>query len=164
MKIGSVVIVVGRMGEGKTPFIKALINTSGFRNVAIFDKRAEYPANYTLFFYFTIFKGWLTKFKGTFIVVEEATCLLSAFKDMELEDLITGVQHNKNILLLTFHSLLDIPPYILRKSNYVVLFNTNDEEAAVKSARGKLYRYFLQPKRKNEKGWNIPIIVDYNNI
>lgn len=174
IKIGSFVLVVGRMGEGKSPYIKSLIKKSNFKNVAIFDRRKEYDAKaYTVFYYFAIFKDWLLRFVRTFIVVEEATAVVGYYKDLDLADVITGVQHNNNVLVFTFHSWRDVPQSLLNKTNYLVIFATNDTPAFMRSNFEMIYPYWHEMKYNAEKHkvkgddgkmWNVPYVVDYNTL
>src|SRR5262245_50952717 len=134
-KTGSVFIIVGRQGTGKSPTIKALAERSGMKNKIVYDRRREYSDEWTRFLKLDKFKKAWVNFTDSFIVVEEATGFVSGFKELELTDILIGIQHNRNVLVFVFHSLMDTPKYIQRLANFMYLFPTNDEEKDVRTSR-----------------------------
>jgi len=169
-KAGEVIVVIGRQRSGKSPFIEWLRTQLGFENNVVFDRRGEYSdKNWSRFFSFESFKEFLFSddCEGCLINIEEATAFISGMKSLNMSDVLTGIAHNHNTMIVVFHSLADAPQYILRLSSYIVLFPTNDDPRTIKNSRSKLYPAFLSvnnPKRaKSKEGWNVPEIVDYNS-
>ena len=152
IKTGAVIIIIGRQGSGKTPTIKRLMEAGNFRSNVVLDIRHEYDeTKYTVFYTYSGFKTYLPQIRGAFIVVEEATAFIASYKDLELTDMLIGVEHNKNTMVFAFHSCDDVPPYLLRFSRYIVLLDTNDDPEKVKRNRPKLFPYLSMKK---------PVIID----
>ena len=96
----------------------------------------------------------------TNVIFEEATTYLKGNTSEDLRDIINGRFHSGNNLIFVFHSLRTIPPDIMSMLNWVVLFNTNDNEQLVRSKYGidELTEGFikqrLQRNRITEPGQN----------
>jgi hypothetical protein len=164
-KVGCTIIVVGRMGTGKSPTIKDLWQQSGMKNKIVYDRRREYPDDWTRFLSLEKFQMKWTEFTDSFIVVEEATGFVNSFKEKELTDILIGIEHNRNILVFVFHSLTDTPPYIQRLARFMYLFPTNDNEKTIKTSRDELYFHFMAAGKKDSStGYYIPEIIDLNEI
>ena len=155
MKAGENIVIIGRQGSGKTPLTKQLMEKSGYKNKVVFDYRGEYGDQVTIYRSFASIKPKLPFIRGSFIVLEEATAFVNAFKSMELTDLMIGIQHNKNICVWIFHSLSDVPPFVLRLSRYIILLPTNDDPDKIKTARPFFYEYLLKALRTKK-----PVIID----
>jgi GTPase SAR1 family protein len=157
-KIGVSFLIVGRQGSGKSPIAKRLAANSGFKNKVVLDIRNEYSHDdFTIFTNIEIFRKKLIDFKNTFIIIEEATIFLMAYKQQDVASLLVGIQHNRCVCVFLFHSLLDVPDYILRLSNYMILLPTNDEPEKVRTMRPKFYNYLSQNKKED-------IYIDLNTI
>ncbi len=162
-KTGCAILVIGRQGVGKSPTIKALAEKSGMKNRVVFDRRKEYdPAGWTVFYSLNSFTKKLPSLTDSFIVVEEATGFVSNFKDQELTDILIGIEHNRDILIFVFHSLLDCPLYIQRFSRFMYLFPTNDIAESVETSRPHLFKFFSQVGQKTQSGFNKPVLIDLN--
>lgn len=155
MKIGANIVVVGRQGAGKTPWIKKLMKGLKYPNNVVFDYRGEYDSNITVFRNFKAMLHYLPTLKGSFIVIEEATAFINSFKSMQLTDLMIGIQHNRNVCVWVFHALDDVPPYVLRLSQYIYLFPTNDDGEKLKQQRPAFYPYYLKAMKTKK-----PVLID----
>jgi septin family protein len=147
-KIGVITIVCGGQGTGKTPIIKSLIKKSGARRKYVFDPRHEYPDDFIRFFRFSEFSKIFPRITDSTIVVEEATGFLEAQKDMDIAEKLIAVEHHRNVIYFVFHSLIDIPPYILRYAKFLILLETGDDAEKIRRDRPKIYPYFIQKKRQ----------------
>lgn len=158
-------VVVGYIGSGKTPYTKELASKSGFKNVVVYDRRKEYDVKkFTIFYSVEYFREFLKTLQDSFIIVEEATGFVAAYKDMEWSDFIVGIEHNRNILCLLFHSIADTPDYVIRNTEFFALFPTYDDARKVELKSSRLFPYFMKERKKNAKGWNIPILVNNKKI
>lgn len=66
-------------------------------------------------------RGW----KGT-VVHEDAGVALGAQKNPKLFKNIIGLRHKETDLVKVFHALKEVPPYIMRQLNDLILFKTGD--------------------------------------
>ena len=158
MKVGTIILIIGRQGSGKTPTAKELMNKSTLKNKIVYDYRREYDKekNVSLFFNYEIFKNNINNFRNSFIIIEEATAFISAFKDMELTNFLIGIEHNQNVCCLLFHSIQDIPLFIYRYARFTILLETNDDVNLIKRSRPKMYNYLIQK--------NKPIYIDNHSL
>ena len=141
-KTGAVICVIGRQHSGKTPVIQRMAKNSKFRNKVVYDKNKEYdPAEWSRFFSLSKFRKWLPEAKNCFIVMEEATIYVRSVKETVLTEQIIGIEHNRNVLVLVFHSLMDAPQYVLRLCKFVVLLKTNDDPEQIKTQRPRYYKF-----------------------
>lgn len=142
-KSGSIIILVGAMGTGKTPWIKKFIKNIKFKNIVCYDPVHEYPENYTLFHEWKYFYQYFLKVHKSIVIIEECSSVISSQKDLDLTELMIKVQHRNNIVIFAFHSISDIPPYILKKSNYIVLFAVGDNPKKIEKDldRCELFKY-----------------------
>jgi hypothetical protein len=156
VKTGAVILLIGRQHSGKTPIIKRLAKQSGFSNKVVYDRQKEYDVKeWTTFYSVANFKEFIYEAKNCFIVCEEATGFINSFKDMEFTDLLISIEHNNNILVCVFHSLMDAPTYILRLARFMVLLNTNDDPKVVERQRPKFFPYLNNKK---------DVFLDLNNL
>ncbi len=137
--------IIGMTGQGKSEFVKNLIK--GKKSHA-FDVNNEYKGisttQDTQLDEHKFTSDCANKLKNTYCVFEEATGFFNGRIPTDLRRLIIGKRHTGNTYLFLFHSIADAPPGIIRLSNYVVLFKTNDEEPEVRKRYGKLYQPFLK--------------------
>lgn len=80
----------------------------------------------------------------TFCVFEDATGFFEGKVPKILKRMIAGKRHTKNNYIFLFHSIQDCPPALIRLSNYVVLFKTNDEFNKIEDRYEKLVQPFLK--------------------
>jgi len=129
---GKAIIIVGATGSGKSTFVKELITPVDVNRLHIYDVNREYFPDEPLSD-FDQFLITATKLDESVIIFEEATIFFSnRGNDKRMRQLLVGKRHARNIIILLFHSIRAIPYYIFDLVNFVVLFNTNDEEPIVK--------------------------------
>lgn len=154
-KNGFSMVVVGRQGSGKTPFIKSIADK--FRNKIVYDIRQEYDKEqWTTFRKFANFKEYIYTVTDSLIVAEEATGFINGFKDMEFAEMIASVEHNTNVLIFVFHSISDIPLYMDRMSRFFYILPTNDDIFRLKSSRPFYYNVLKSNK--------LPVLIDKNSF
>lgn len=161
------IIVVGMTGQGKSNIPKGMIEGNN-KACFVFDVNNEYgpiakykdqtpiklssdqskhrsrhvDCDFTLFI-----EQCFTK-KGSIVVFEEATGFLSGRVGKDFKRLVTNKLFSKNVYVLLFHSIIDVPQEIMRLANYLVLFKTNDEEHFVDAKYPRLLPYFNDLQNK----------------
>jgi DNA helicase HerA-like ATPase len=141
-----VTIVCGGQGVGKTTFVKNSLYDK--RRTVILDVNNEYTdlESHGSKRVTKDFRDALENIKnlnGISLVVEEATVFFSNRKyDDNLQEMIIRKRHQKNDIFLIYHSLGDIPDYLLRIADFLVLFKTKDNQTHVEDK----YRYYPELK------------------
>ncbi len=157
--------IIGMTGQGKSDFTKQLIKG---KPAHIFDINNEYyfprinqdtkgapariifsEAEAKLITRHTElddikFINECMKKQSTQCVFEDATGFFEGKVPKILKRMIAGKRHTKNNYLFLFHSIQDCPPALIRLSNYVVLFKTNDEFNKVEQRYEKLVQPYLK--------------------
>lgn len=144
------ILVVGMTGQGKTTWLKKFVKG---RKVYVFDVNDEYkglPRDCNLI-HENFVSHCLENVTGTNICFEDATGFFQGKVGSEMTRLIVQKRHAKNNIILLFHSIADIPPKMARLANYLVLFNTNDEQTTVKGKFPSLYRLWFHYHATKEK-------------
>lgn len=167
LKQGQSILVTGRRKSGKTPWIKNVVLQSRMPNKFVFDRRKEFDINiYTTFYKMSNFKNFVTtrEIQNSAIVIEEATGFIGSSKDQEIADWLAGSQHNRNLIFFCFHSLMDTPKFLIRNSDFLVLFPTNDIEKDVKNDRSSIYPFWKIKTQVKHNGHINPLVIDLNEI
>ena len=159
MSQGGVYLIIGRPGEGKSPFTQRFIYG---RNCFVFDvnneygDRTKYPGQTPIRlssnnndarsrFISGDVDGFIkicnTK-RNTICVFEEATAFFTGKTDKNMRRLLINRYNTGNIYLLLFHSIGMVPPVIIDLTSNIVLFKTNDEPARVKAKFSRLLPYY----------------------
>lgn len=130
---GKAFIIVGATGSGKSTFVKNLIAPVDVNRLFVYDVNREYfPAEPLPDI--DEFLTEVSRVTESVLIFEEATVFFSnRGNDKRMRSLLVGKRHARNVVILLFHSIRSIPFYIFDLCNYVVVFNTNDEEPIVKS-------------------------------
>lgn len=126
---GKAFMFIGMRGMGKSHAVKELIKPVNPDSLLVFDPNAEYTGLYSHppIIEFKKFSALVPKVKKAVIVVEEATVFLSnRGYDIDFQDTIVRARHTDNTVILVFHSFQDVPKYLFRLVNYVILLKTND--------------------------------------
>jgi hypothetical protein len=155
------IIVIGMTGTGKSPWVRDYIGID--RACVINDIQNEYgnkpkyadqipmrlPADTTLKRSRYIgqdldeYLSIVAKKKNTVCVFEEATMFFQGRRSAELTKIMINKMFTKNVYIFCFHSIVDVPPGIMRISDYVVLHKTADEEKPVQQKYPRLYDAFM---------------------
>lgn len=79
-----------------------------------------------------------TTARNTLVVFEEATLFFdpTTGRHKLLREMLVRKRHTGNAVILLFHALADIPLYVLRMTDTLVLFKTNDTEDDLRRIRG----------------------------
>lgn len=132
-----VTLIAGGQGTGKTTFAKSCIQNP--KRAVILDVNNEYK-EYDKQGALRItdnFKKSLQDLKtlsGITLICEEATIFFSNRKyDESLVSIIIRKRHQLNDIFLVYHSLTDIPDYLLRISDFLWVFKTKDNPTRIES-------------------------------
>jgi dephospho-CoA kinase len=153
-----VTLIVGGQGQGKTTFVKS--SAKDMKRVVVLDINNEYEelektgAN-RIVRNFRESLNDLKELNDITLIVEEATTFFSNRKyDENLQEMIIRKRHQKNNIFLIYHSLTDIPDYLLRISDYLILFKTKDNPSNIE-LKYKFYNdirkaYYVVRNRKQK--------------
>lgn len=150
-------LIIGMTGEGKSEFIKRTLRPP--KPMFVFDVNNEYKdlsldmkqtrSRYTGYNdtggpdYLSEkrFIELSREKRNSNIVFEEATGFFSGATGKELNKLLIEKRHTKNNLFFLFHTINSIPPGILEKANFAVLFKTGDTPQSIPARKSKLKPY-----------------------
>jgi hypothetical protein len=142
--MSKVILNVGRTGSGKTTNVKQIIKEAEGMPLYLYDVNNEYG----------IYKGnTLPKFNeflqvaktktNTLIVFEEATIFFSHKNQAEeITEMLVRKRHTKNLIVFNFHSLRQVPLYIIDFVNILILHTTNDNPKHIISKFEKYEQIF----------------------
>lgn len=118
------IIIAGGTGTGKTTLAKTLINKRT-KNILIYDVNNEYGYPYTDM---VSFLNKAKRVKNHVILFEEATIFFSTSGgEKNVREIMVRKRHTNNILIFNFHSLSQIPLYILMFCDYLFIKKSNDQ-------------------------------------
>lgn len=150
-------IIVGGQGTGKTSFTKK--SAEKMNRVVILDVNNEYKdleqrgaKRITKDFRQSLEN--VKELNGISLIVEEATIFFSNRKhDENLLEMIIRKRHQNNNIFLIYHSLTDIPDYLLRISDYLILFKTKDNSVKIdqKYANTEIRKAYYTQRNRKEK-------------
>lgn len=86
-------------------------------------------------------------FRNGLVVLEDANYYLTAARNMTLWQILVSRRHMGMDVVLTFHSLARVPPYLYEMLNYIILFKTNENADRVKS---KIPNFEMVDRVKNK--------------
>lgn len=122
-------IIVGATDTGKTYFTKQLLNkVPNKKALFIYDVENEYQSYFPYpLIDFETFIEKATYLKNSVQVYEEATIFFGNRSSNEfLKSIMVRKKHDKNHIILIFHSMRSVPRYIYELANYITIFKTND--------------------------------------
>ena len=136
--MSNLILIIGHTGQGKSTHAKKLL-LSIKKSAFVFDVNDEYKT----FERVTDgdFNAFLTEAEtrtDTNFIFEEATGYLSGRTGEKIKRIVINKRHKRNNYIFLFHSIADVPPFIYRLSNYIVLLKTADIEETVKQKEPKL--------------------------
>lgn len=168
-KTGQLILVIGGTGQRKSTFVKEVLLKGG--ECLVFDVNAEYGQpkanknNYVSPFvplefdvnlprsrYFGDMDSFLTivpfKHNSCKIVFEEATGFFEGKTSKEMKRIVIGKRHPEELggrnLIMVFHTIQSVPPFLFGNTNTVCLFKTNDTKAQVKGKCERLIPAFMK--------------------
>lgn len=138
------IILVGAPGCGKTYFTKhVLLKPVNKKALYLFDTNKEYKE-----FYDEPFKPNVDKFlariydvetdeflmRDVVVLIEDATSFFSnRGRDETMQKIMVGRRHPNITMILLFHSMRDVPKYIISKCSDFFIFKTMDSEKYVRN-------------------------------
>lgn len=118
------IIIAGGTGSGKTTIVKGLL-AKHKGNKLVYDVNNEYGYPYLSMEKF-IDRARLAE--NSIIVFEEATIFFSTSGgSMEIREILVRKRHTNNLFIFNFHSLAQVPLYILMFCDYFIVKKTNDQ-------------------------------------
>lgn len=151
--MSNLILIIGHTGQGKSTHAKKILDSSK-KKTFVFDVNNEYEK------YVRHSDGDFLEFltgcesaTDTNCVFEEATGYLSGRTGDRVKKLVINKRHKRNNYIFLFHSIADVPPFLYRLSNYIILLKTADIEEMVKSKEPKLVKAWksLQTAQKYSK-------------
>ena len=145
-----VITIAGARETGKTTIAKKLIAKA--KSVLVYDANNNYaeldlvhlkditPAGKqrVVTTEFKLFMTVATKQQNKTVVFEEATIFFnSRTAEEDFKKLVISCRHSNVMLIFIFHSIMDIPKFVLRQTNYLYLKKTGDMENDVKYHRNQ---------------------------
>lgn len=137
-----VIIIVGARGSGKSTIAKTLCSDVHPDRLYVYDVQGEY--NTGDYDRLPSKDDFLTDVAGdrkkdipgvadSFIIFEESTVFFSnRGRDEKLTDFLVAARHDRNCIVLLFHSIRTIPLYVLDMANYAYVLQTNDVADTIK--------------------------------
>lgn len=145
--MSNLILYIGHTGMGKTFRVKKLLKASD-KQVYCFDVNDEYREyNRVVNGDFKLFLNESAKKKNTNLIFEDATGYLTGKTAEELRKIIVAKRHTHNNILMLFHSISAVPPFIFQLANYIVLMKTADELSSVKNKKESLIIPFMKLRR-----------------
>lgn len=128
-----VILIIGQTGTGKTPYVKTNFFNPYKKISIVYDVENEYYNPSQPLVLPEQFLKQVEKSKDKIIIFEEANRFFSVKADGHpiLRALMGGKFHSGNTLIFCFHALRQIPLYLMDYTTLIVLFKTNDTEAAL---------------------------------
>lgn len=165
-------VVIGAPGKGKSPFVQQFIEG---RRCFVFDiqneygQRTKYPGQKPIGLSnnpndsraryisddITAFQMMCLQKRDTVLVFEEATIFFQGQAGKLTRKLLVNRFHTGNVYMFLFHSINRVPPVIMEMCNYVVLFQTLDQERIVQWKYTNLLYYFLDLREKPDGSYHI---------
>lgn len=144
MKSGYAYIFVGATGAGKSTLIKRLISRVNVERLHVYDINDEYKlGDYADLPDMKDFLNLATSLRSSVIVFEDATVFFSnRGRDAQMVKLLVSKRHRKNVILLAFHSIRDIPFNIYNLCNGIFVCKTNDTADLVEKRIPGLFEAF----------------------
>jgi hypothetical protein len=96
------------------------------------------------------------KKRNTNIVIDESTIFFQGRVTSDKIRALIGLRrHTRNNIVLNFLSIEDVPPYLLRNSNFIVLFKTADSEKSLSGKSQFLLEYFKKLQKMPDHSYII---------
>lgn len=123
------ILIVGATNSGKTTFGKKILK-KWWGKKYIFDVNNEHKGGVIMDS--STFLQRATQLQETLIYFEESTIFFSNKGDSKLlKMLLVKKRHDKNIIIMVFHSIQSIPLYVLTLCDVLILFKTIDNEKLI---------------------------------
>ena len=152
-----VITIVGMTKRGKSSRAKDLARKAG-KPIFCYDVNREWGVKSLP--NLDDFLEQATQKRNTTIVFEEATIFFASGRNADkMKELVVRVRHTGNNIILLFHSLADCPKYILRLSNWLVLFRTADNYPYLKATfggQGDVLEAFLKVQKYSDINYGGP--------
>ena len=173
------ILNIGATGSGKTYFVKTEVIPKA-KNIIVFDLYGDEYADLSEMYVISSvkqFKGGkarlvhdkkvyqtktdlvnetltnLLNFTDCTFVFEDATMFLDSKRNNIVKDLLISKRHYNMSYVWLFHTLSEIPPYIFKASNGVILHRTADLQQAILNkfkGNGKIINAYLNIEKSDD--------------
>jgi Cdc6-like AAA superfamily ATPase len=165
--MSNLILYIGHTGTGKTHRVKTLLKQTK-KDVYCFDVNDEYKEHKREIDDFKLFLENCKNLRDHNIIFEDATGYLKGQTIEDMRKLIVAKRHKKNNIIMLFHSINSVPPFIFELANYIVLMKTADEASTIKNKKSNLLKPFLElqkmPMQTNAKGKTYSPSIQIKNI
>lgn len=142
--------IAGARETGKTTIAKKLIEKTN--SCVVFDANKNYPEltlvtmdkiksgkkQRIISDQFELFMKVTSQLKNISVVFEEATIFFGQRTSEEnFKRLVISCRHSNVVLIFIFHSIMDIPKFVLRQTDYLYLKKTGDMDNDIKYTRNQ---------------------------
>lgn len=157
------IVVIGAMGEGKTTIIRRYEQG---KRLLVYDVNNEYrelPYNNTkqrsrvspVQMKYKDFVTLCRTKKNTVCIFEDATGFISGRLEDDFKQFLIEKRHTGNVSILVFHSIVDVPPGVLRLCEVVILFKTLDEAEHIEAKYRWLLKYYNDLLKKPKFSYHL---------
>lgn len=88
---------------------------------------------------------------NTWLLIEEATIFLNGRQDEAMRELLVSKRHRGHNIILLFHTIRTVPPFIFDMCDYIFLHKTAEDAQDVKKKRPSILPQFLAVKQHPNK-------------
>jgi Shikimate kinase len=157
------IVVIGMMGEGKTTVIKRYMEgkralaydvQNEYRELADDTRKQRSRVSPVDMKYIDFVKLCRTK-RNTVCIFEDATGFISGRLEDDFKQFLVEKRHTGNVSVLVFHSIVDVPPNVLRLCDIVILFKTKDEAHYVEKKYPSLLKYYYDLLKKPQYSYHL---------
>lgn len=151
-------VIAGAKGTGKTTYIKDMLKKVNKEALYIYDVNREYGEFYNKpFVDVDEFIEMVKNVREAVIVFEEASFFFhNKSFNRETVKILQRSRHTKNLCIFVFHSLRNVPRYIIDLINYYIIFKTNDTNKLIENKFDdpELLAVFERIKNSNDRHYN----------
>lgn len=162
--MANLILIIASTGHGKTTTALEIVRRAK-GNIFVFDYRGEKAYDHlstdlnqpnckmlgggtnSLNNYIQVAR----KKPNTWLLVEEATIFLQGRTKDDMRELIVSKRHMGHNIILLFHTIGTVPPFLFDTAEYIILKKTGDDINGVKRKRPQLLPYFIAARNSKDR-------------